>query len=121
MLVANVPKSRRDPIEKGLGANEAVVGQHIGAIGEMLAGAKADLEMKWAVIAEQPLGGDFALLGHRDRRQQPLDELLLTLAQLVTARSAIEPVECQRIARLERRHWQPPLLVCVLAATNSQE
>jgi hypothetical protein len=35
-----------DAVEERLGADEAVIGQEIGAIGEMLARAEADLEME---------------------------------------------------------------------------
>ena len=85
MLVADVAERGRDAVEERLGADEAVVGQHVGALGEMLAGAEADLEMERAVVAEQALRGDFAVGRHRDLRQQRVDQLLLALAQFVAA------------------------------------
>ena len=53
MLVADVAERGGDAVEERLGADEAVVGQHVGAVGEMLARAEADLEMERAVLAEQ--------------------------------------------------------------------
>ena len=53
MLVADMAERGRDAVEERLGADEAVVGQHVGAVGEMLARAEADLEMKRAILAEQ--------------------------------------------------------------------
>ena len=93
MLVADMAERRRDAVEERLGADEAVVGQHVGAVGEMLARAEADLEMERAVVAEQARGGDFAVGRHLDLRQQAVDQLLLALAQLVPARPAVEAVE----------------------------
>ena len=55
MLVADVAERGGDAVEERLGADEAVVGQHVGAVGEMLARAEADLEMQRAVVAEQAL------------------------------------------------------------------
>jgi hypothetical protein len=42
-------------VEEGLAADEAVIGQQVGAIGEMLAAAEADLQMERAIVTEQPL------------------------------------------------------------------
>ena len=81
-----------------------MVGQHVGAVGEMLARAEADLEMQRAVLAEQPLRSDLAFRRHLDLRQQRVDQLLLALAQLVPARPAVEAVEGQRVAGLVRGH-----------------
>ena len=53
MLVADMAERGRDSVEERLGADEAMVGQHVGALGEMLAAAEADLEMERAVFAEQ--------------------------------------------------------------------
>ncbi len=53
MLVADMAERGRDAVEERLAADEAVVGQHVGAIGEMLARAEADLEMQRTVLAEQ--------------------------------------------------------------------
>ena len=108
-LVADMAERLGDAIEERLAADEAMVGQQVGAIGEMLAAAEADLEMQRAVIAEQPLGGDFPLGGHRNRRQQRLHQLRLALAQLVAARPAVKPVEGRRVALLVRGHGRAPL------------
>ena len=55
MLVADMAERRGDAVEERLAADEAVVGQQVGAIGEMLARAEADLEMERPVVAEQAL------------------------------------------------------------------
>ncbi len=46
--VADVAERADDSVDEGLGADEAVIGEEIGAVGEMLAGAEADLEMERA-------------------------------------------------------------------------
>ena len=66
-----------DSVEEGLGADEAVVGEHVGAVGEMLAGAEPDLDMKRAVFSEQARGGDLAFRRHFDLREKPLQQVLL--------------------------------------------
>ena len=106
MLVADVAERGGDAVEERFGADEAVVGQHVGAVGEMLAGAEADFEMERAVVAEQPLRGDLAVRRHCDLRQQRVDQFLLALAQLVPARPAVKPVEGQRVAGLVARSWR---------------
>ena len=49
------PSAWRDAVEERLAADEAMIGQQVGAIGEMLAAAEADLEVQRAVVAEQSL------------------------------------------------------------------
>jgi len=44
-----------------LGTDEAVVGKHVGAVGEVLARAEADLEMQRPVVAKQAAGGDLTV------------------------------------------------------------
>ena len=63
------PQRADDAVEERLAADEAMVGEQVGAIGEMLAAAEADFEMKRPLIAEQAGGVDRSRLGHRDRRQ----------------------------------------------------
>ena len=53
MPVADVAKRGRDSVEERLAADEAMVGQHVGAVGEVLARAEADLEVQRTVVAEQ--------------------------------------------------------------------
>ena len=60
----------RDAVEERLAADEAVVGEQVGAVGEMLTRAEADFEMERAVVAEQPPRGQLALIRHRDLREQ---------------------------------------------------
>ena len=55
MLVADMGERGRDAVEERLGADEAMIGKHVGAVGEMLARAEADLEMQRPVVAEQAL------------------------------------------------------------------
>ena len=111
MLVADMAERGGDAVEKRLGADEAVVGQHVGAVREMLARSEPDFEMQRPILAEQLHGGHLALGGHLDLRQQLLDQLGLALAQFVPARPAIEAVECQRIAGLVRGHWGTPAAI----------
>ncbi len=66
-----------DAVHERLAADEAVLGQHVGARGHVLAAAEADLEMQRALIVEQALGGDRPLGRHRDLRQQRVDQRLL--------------------------------------------
>ena len=96
MPVADVAERGRDAVEERLGADESVVGEHVRAVGEMLARAEADLQMERAVVTEQRARRDLALGWNLDLRQEALDQLLLTLAELVPARPSIEPVERQR-------------------------
>ena len=107
MLLADVRERGGDSVEERLGADEAVVGKHVGAVGEMLARAKADLEMERPFVPEQPPRRDLAFGRHLDLWQQLVDELLLALAQLVPARAAVQPVEGQRVAGFERGHGAP--------------
>src|SRR5689334_19707948 len=99
--VADVAKGGRNAIQEGLGTDKAMIGQHVGAIGEMLARAESDLEMERAIFAEQPGGADLALERNLDCRKQSLDQLLLALAQLVTARPTVKAVEREGVAGLE--------------------
>ena len=62
--VANMAKRGDDTVQERLAADEAMVGQQIGAPSHMLAAAEADLEMEWAVIAEQIRGGDRPFVRH---------------------------------------------------------
>jgi hypothetical protein len=71
----------RHAVDEGFGADKAVIGQHVGAKGHMLAPAKADFEMQRAVLAEQALGRHFAFERHGDLGQQRVDQTLLSGAQ----------------------------------------
>ena len=77
MLVAEVAESGGNAVEERLRADEAMVGKHVGAVGEMLARAEADLEMQRPVVAEEAPRGDLALTRQFEFRQQPFDQLLL--------------------------------------------
>jgi hypothetical protein len=79
-----------DTVQERLGADEAVVGEQVSAIGEMLARSEADLEMQRPVVAEQELGGDRPLLGDGDRRQQLLEQSRLPLPKLVAGAPPVQ-------------------------------
>src|SRR4051812_3901535 len=95
---------RGDTVKKRLGTDEAVIGQHVGAVGKMLARAETDFEVQRPLVAEQSDGSDLPFTGYFERRQKPFDEFLLPLTKLVPARPAVKAVERQRIAGFERRH-----------------
>ena len=104
MLVADMAESGGDAVQKGLRADESVIREHVGAVGEMLPRAEADFEMKRPVFPEETGRRDLAIRRDLDLGQQFLDQLLLGSAKLVAARPAIEAIEGQRIAGFERSH-----------------
>ena len=74
-----------DAIEERFAAYETVIGQQVGAVGEMLARAEADLEMERAIVAEQGGRGDLAAFHrHAERGQELLYKRRLPLPQLVS-------------------------------------
>ena len=87
----------RDPVEEGLAADEAVVGEQVGAIGKMLARSEADLEMERPVVAEQTRRGDVALGGDGEPGQQRFDERGLLGAQFMPGRAAVEAIDGGRV------------------------
>jgi hypothetical protein len=91
-------------VQEGFGTNETVVGQQVGAKSHVLAAAEADLEMERARVAEEALGGDRALFGHFDLRQEVFEELLLSFPQRPPLAAAVEPVERGRVAGFVRGH-----------------
>src|SRR5205809_513704 len=104
MLVADVSKRCRDTVQERLGADEAMIGQHVGAVGKVLAGAEPNLKMQGPIIAEQASCAHFAFRGNGDLREQRLHQFLLTLAQFVAARPAVKTIERERIAGLVCSH-----------------
>ena len=115
------PSAVATPLRNGSAADEAVVGQQVGAVGEMLARAEADFEVQRPVVAEQARRVDLALRRHRDLRQQRVDQLLLALAQLVPARPAVEPVERGRVAGLVRGHRAAPMRSSCRSASRRED
>ena len=93
MLVANAAERGGDAVEERLAADEAMIGQQVGAVGEMLARAEADFQVERAVVAEQAPRGQLAIVGDRDRGKQHFDQRRLRRAQLVPARAAVEAVD----------------------------
>ncbi len=91
--VADMAERAGDAVEEGLGADEAVIGEQIGAVGEMLAGAEADLEMERPLVAEQDAGIDRPFVGHAQRRQQRLDQRRLAGAQRAALGAAVEAAD----------------------------
>src|SRR3546814_19723116 len=77
MIPRDMDEGLRDAIHKGFGADEAVIGQHVGAHRHMLAAAETDLEMQRTIVAEQTLRAHFAAIPHSDARQPAVDPLLL--------------------------------------------
>src|SRR5690242_13662934 len=104
MLVADVAERGGDTIKERLDADEAMVRQHIGAVGKMFARAEPDLEMERPILAKQRCCGQLAFFGNFEMRQQAVDQILLPLAELMPARAPVQAVEGQRIAGLERGH-----------------
>src|SRR3546814_17064396 len=88
-----------DAVQEGFAADEAMVGQQVGAIGEMLPAAEADLEMQGAVVAEQAGGGDLSLLRDGVGGEQGVDQLLLHVAEIVPGLAAVEAVVGGGLAR----------------------
>src|SRR3546814_16778639 len=56
------------------------------------------------VAAEKPCGGHLALGRNRDLRQHGIDQILLSRAQRLALRSAVEAVEGRRVAGFMRRN-----------------
>src|SRR3546814_5848489 len=90
MLVADMAERPDDAVQERLAADEAMIREQIGAVGEMLAGTEADLEMQGTLGSEQADGIDRPLLGQADRRQQLFDQGGLPLAELMTGSPAVE-------------------------------
>ena len=95
--IANVHQRAGDSVKERLGADEAMIGQQIGAVGEMLASAEADLEMERPRVAEQDLAVDRSVFGEAQLRQQPLDQIRLAGAQRAALGAAVEAAEGGRI------------------------
>ena len=68
-----------------------MIGQKIGSVSEMFAPAKADFEMKRAILAKQALRRHWPLGGHCNLRKQVVDQLLLARAQGFANAAAVEP------------------------------
>ena len=96
-LFVQVRQGGGHTVQIGLGPDQAVVGQQVGAIEQMLARAHADLQVERAVLAEQPFGSDRALGGHRHLRQEFVHQPLLVIAQLLALGTAIETTDLKRI------------------------
>src|SRR3546814_19290548 len=57
MIAGDMDERLCDAVDEGFGADEAMVGQHVGARRPMLAAAEADFEMQRAVVTAQLLAG----------------------------------------------------------------
>jgi hypothetical protein len=58
-----------DAVDEGFAADEGMIGQKIGAIGEMLARTEADFEMQRPILAEQRDCRNLTLVRHFDLRK----------------------------------------------------
>ena len=107
MIAGDMDQRLRYPVDERLGADEAMVGQHVGAPRHMLAAAKTDFKMQRTCLPEQTLRGNFANFGHRDLRQHRVDQILLPRPPRLALRSAVKAVEGGGIAGFVRRHGAP--------------
>ncbi len=98
MAVADMAEGADDSVEERLAADEAVIGQEVGAKSEMLAGAEADLQVKRPAIAEQCQAVDRPLFWNAQRRQQLVDQLRLPGPKLVPGPAAVKALQGRRIA-----------------------
>ena len=64
-VAMHMRQSRGDAVEERLTADKAMIGQHVGAEGHMLAAPETDFEMERAIIAEQSLRRYGAIGRHR--------------------------------------------------------
>ncbi len=94
-------------IDEGFGADEAVIGQQIGTVRQMLAATEADLEVKRARIAEQAGRIDWPIAGDRDPGQQGVDQHLLSRPQGPALAASVKPIERGGIAVFVRGHGTP--------------
>ena len=94
----------RHAVDERFGADEAVVGQHVGALGHVLAAAEADFEMQRAIEAEQAFRRHRTIRGYRDLRQQFVDQFLLRRAQRLALAATIQPVEGGGVAFFKCAH-----------------
>lgn len=102
-LVAHMAQCGDDAVQKGFGSDKAVIRQHVRTLRHMFAAAKSDLEMEWAIIAEQIFCCDRAFGGNRNGGQQCVYKLLLGGAKFMPFDSAIEAVQLRWVAGLAGR------------------
>src|SRR3546814_12274414 len=88
----------RSAVEERLAADEAGVRSRLVLSGQMFARAKADFEFERPRAAEQDARIERAGFGHRDPRQQFLDQRRLSCAQRMAGSAAI-----QAAYRLDRK------------------
>ncbi len=60
-LVADMAECLGDAVDEWLAADEAMIGEQVRAVRQMLAAAEADFKVERAIVAEQALGRDLAL------------------------------------------------------------
>ena len=89
-LVADMVQRADDAVQERLASDEAVVGPHRRLAGEMLARAEADLELQRTIAPNSRAASSGPVVGHRDARQQVLDQRRLAGAQLVPLAAAVE-------------------------------
>jgi len=91
-------------VDEGFGTNEAMVRQQVSAKGQVLAAAKPDFEVEWAIMPEQPLRCDRPFCWHGDLGEKLVNQLLLARTQGFALASPIKPVESRWVAFLKCAH-----------------
>lgn len=91
-IAIDVGQCLRNAIQKRLGANKAVIWQHIGTECHVLTTTEANFKMQRTVAIEQTLRGHGPFSGHSDLRQQVIHQRLLTGAQRLTLGTAIKAI-----------------------------
>ena len=104
MIARDMDQGLRHPVDEGLCADEAMIGQHVRAGCHMLPAAESDLEMQRAVLPEQAFRRHRAFQGHSNLRQQLIDQVLLPGAQWLALGTPVETVDRGRVARFVRSH-----------------
>ena len=99
-LSSHMGQRLRHAVEERLGTDEAVVGQQVGAVGEVFAAAEADLEMQRADLRRTGARPSPGLPPARRSAAAAVDQFLLPGAQRLADGAAVEPVERGRIAVL---------------------
>src|SRR3546814_5660151 len=85
-----MPQRADHAVGERLAADEAGVRSRLGLSGQMFARAKADFEFERPRAAEQDARIERAGFGHRDPRQQFLDQRRLSCAQRMAGSAAIK-------------------------------
>src|SRR5699024_11026660 len=102
-LLIDMDQQADDTVEKGLAANEAMIGTHRRLSGKVLAATEADLQLERAIVAKHHLGGQGPLGGHRQLGQQALGQRRLAGAELMPGAAAVKAAEGGGIGHYSNR------------------